>query len=92
MIDDGQPVAKSICFLKIVGSEQDGQLALLPQPDQVAPQGRPRFGVQAGRRLIQKQDRWFVNQTHRNIEPALHAAGVGVHQTVGRLGQPDPFQ
>ena len=52
----------------------------------------PRLRVQAGGGLVQEQHARPVHQAHGHVELALHAAGPGAGQPVGRLGQAEPVQ
>ena len=36
-----------------------------------------RLRVEAGRRLVEEDDRRVADQAHRDVEPAAHAARVG---------------
>ena len=56
----------------------------------LVPERGAALDVEAGRRLVQEQDARLVDQRQREVEPALHAAGVAADLAVGCLGQPDP--
>jgi hypothetical protein len=43
--------------------------------------------VQAGGRLVEEQDRRGGQQAHREVEPAAHAAGVGLGHPVRGIGE-----
>ena len=48
--------------------------------------------VQAGGRLVEEDDPRVADQRHREVEPALHAAGVGRDRLLRRLDQVEPLQ
>ena len=56
-------------------------------PDLVA---RPR--VQPGGRLVQEQHLGVAEQAGGQVEPAAHAAGVGLDRPPGRVGQLEPLE
>ena len=49
-------------------------------------------GIEAGRRLVEEQHARAVHEREREVEPALHAAGVAADLAVGRVGQPDALE
>ena len=51
------------------------------------PQREPAARVQAGRRLVEEQHRRAEDQRGRQVEPAAHAAGVGLGGPLRGLGQ-----
>ena len=46
--------------------------------------------VEAGGRLVEEDHRRPADQARGQVEPAAHAAGVGLGRPVGRLGQVEP--
>src|SRR5206468_9322 len=62
------------------------------QPLDLPPELDPRLRIEAGRRLVQKQDLGPVDESERDVETALHAARVGLGDSAGRLGQPKTLE
>jgi hypothetical protein len=48
--------------------------------------------VETGRRLVEEDEPGPGDEHHREIQPPLHAAGVGLRPPVGRLDEVDAFQ
>ncbi len=51
-----------------------------------------RLGVEPGRRLVEEQHLRAVEQAHRDVEPALHAARVGLDLAVGGVGEAEALE
>ena len=73
-IDDREPRGEPVGLLEVVGGEQDRHPLLGGQTLDLAPHLHPRLGVEPGRRLIEEQHLRPVQQAHRDVQPALHAA------------------
>ena len=58
----------------------------------LVPDRQPRRRVEAGGRLVEEQDLGRVDQRAGQVEPALHAARVGLGAPVGGVGQPDELE
>jgi hypothetical protein len=74
-----------------VRGEQDGQPVAGHSPD-LRPQLGPGLRVEPGGRLVEEQHVRSVDQTERDVEPALHTAGVGADRTVRGLGKIEPVE
>ena len=59
------------------------------QAGNLLPHGGPGLWVQARRRLIEEQHRGTVDQPERDVQTALHAAGIRLDQAARRLRQPE---
>ena len=51
-----------------------------------------RLGVEARRRLVEEEHARPVHERERQVEPALHPAGVAADLAIGRLGQADALE
>jgi hypothetical protein len=52
----------------------------------------PAARVQPGGRLVQEDHRRLADQARREVEPAAHPAGVGLHQPAAGVGEVEPGQ
>jgi hypothetical protein len=48
--------------------------------------------IDAGRRLIQENQRWVMHQSHSQVDPPFHATGEAPDAILGAIGQPDELQ
>jgi hypothetical protein len=53
----------------------------------LAPQLGADLGIEPRGRLVEEQDLRPVHERHRDVEPPLHAAGVGADQAAGGVGE-----
>src|SRR5206468_3289666 len=58
----------------VVGRQDDRHATRLQRAHE-RPHVAPQLDVDAGGRLVEKQDRWLVRKRLRDEQPALHAAG-----------------
>ena len=91
-VDDHEPRGEPVGLLEVVRRQQDRHLLLAGQPLDLAPQLGARLGVEARRRLVEEEHRRSVDEAERDVEPALHAAGVrlrraGARRRPGRSGR-----
>ncbi len=97
-VHDHEPVAQLLGLVHVVrGQHERDALALeLPQP---LPHEVARLRVEAGGRLVEKQQVGLVDQGPRDGEPSLHAAGervdlvafaIGELHEVEQFGSPGP--
>jgi hypothetical protein len=49
-------------------------------------------GVQTGGRFVEEQHVRPVDEAEGDVEPSLHAAGIGLGQPPGRVGQAEPVE
>ena len=56
------------------------------------PEAEARRRVEPGRRLVEEQDRRPVHERGREVEPAAHAARVGLERPVGGVGQAEALE
>ena len=57
---NGDPVAEQDGLLDVVGDEDDGDLVLLPHPQQELVHAEPRDGVERAERFVHQQQRGRV--------------------------------
>ena len=79
-------------FSQVVRGEQDRHALLARQVLDLLPQLGPCLGIEAGRRLVEEQHLRAVHQAHRDVEAALHPAGVRLDQPVGGLGERETLE
>ena len=91
-IDDRQMGRELVCLLEVVGRQQDGLAVLTGERRDLVPHRGADLGIEPGRRLVEKQHRWVVDQRHCDVEPALHPARVAARDPVGRIREPEPLQ
>ena len=89
VIDDPDPVGEHVGLLEVLGREEDGDAVVLREPAHLLPQRRPALDVEAGGRLVEEEDPRAVDEREREVEPALHTAGVAADLPVGGVGQAD---
>src|SRR5260221_7507839 len=83
--NDGDVLRQVVSLLEVVRGEHDGQPILACQPGDLAPHVRTRLRIKAGGRLIQEQHLRLVDEAHRHVELALHAAGEGTRDALARV-------
>ena len=91
-VDDGQAAGQPIGLVQVMRSEQHGHLVEFGQPGDFVPHRRPRLRVESGCRLVEEQHLRPVHEAERDVEAALHAAGVGADEPARRLGQREALQ
>src|ERR687895_846117 len=92
MIYDPNPVRKHVGLLEVLGRQKDRHPVLAREMADLRPHCVAALGIEAGRRLVQKKDAWPVYQGEREVEPALHPAGVAPHPPVRGLREPDALE
>ena len=95
---DGHPavehhdvVGELVGLLHVLRGQQQGH----PLPDPVGdglPQPEPAVRVEPGGRLVEEDHRRPGHQGTGQVQPAAHAARVGLRGPVGRVGQLEPLQ
>jgi hypothetical protein len=85
-VDHRDAVGQALGLVEVLRGQQDGRalgdeaLDRLPQADAAA-------RIQPGRRLVEEQHRRVRDQRGREVEPAAHAAGVGLGHALGCVGE-----
>ena len=87
--EDADPVGQLVGLLEVLGGEEDRGAEVGVQPAHLLPHGGAAHRVEAGGRLVEEQDLRVVDQGGGEVEPALHAAGVGADRSVHRVADVD---
>ena len=74
LVDDADPVGHLLGLFDVMGGEDDGDARRAQRPHQL-PHVLAQFDVDAGGRLVEKQDLRLVRQRLGDQHPPLHAAG-----------------
>src|SRR5947209_3266794 len=86
MIDDGDARAERLDLFHVVASVDHRHAGTIHATnlfeDVIA-----RLRVDAGGRLIQKQQSWLVNETNAQVEPPLHASRKSADAIVRSVGK-----
>ena len=87
VVDDGEPIGEVVGLVEVVRRQQDGHPLGARHPGDLRPHLGASLRVEAGRRLVEEEDHWAVDQADGDVELAVHAAAVGLGEPVGRLGE-----
>ncbi len=74
VVHDGHAVAEDLGFVHVMRGEDDRFALALDQPHQI-PEVAPGLGIEAGRRLVEKEDLRVVHQGDGDGEPLFLSAG-----------------
>ena len=86
VVDNHDRVRQFVRFLEVLRGQQQRGAAGDQRPDDI-PHAQPRPRVEPGGRLVQEQHLRLADQAGRQVQAALHAAGVGLGRPVGGIGQ-----
>src|SRR5215218_732315 len=89
---DPDPVRQHVGFFEVLGRQEHRHPVLARQAAHLRPQGAAALGIEARRRLVQKQDARPVHQGEGEVEPPLHPTGVAAHPPVRGLREPYALQ
>ena len=92
VVDDPDAVGEDVGLLEVLRREEDGHAVLARQALDLAPQRAAALRVQAGRRLVEEQHARAVQQREREVQAALHAAGVAADLAARGVAQPDAVE
>ena len=90
-VDDRDAVGEPLGLVEVLGRQQDGR-ALRDEVLDRLPQADAAARVQARRRLVEEQDRRVGDQRGREVEAAAHAAGVGLGDALGGVGEVEALE
>ena len=76
VVDDPDAVGEHIGLLQVLRGQEDGHALLLREPADLAPERVPALRVEPGGRLVEEEDARVVHERQREVEAALHPAGV----------------
>ena len=91
-VDDRELRRQPVGLLEVVRGQQDRHALLAREPLDLRPHLGARLGVEPGGGLVEEQHLRAVEQAHGDVEPALHAAGVGLHLARGGVGEPEALE
>ena len=86
VVDDREPVAELVRLLQVLRRQEDRRASLV-DATQLVPDGQAARGIEAGRRLVEKQHLGLVHERRREVEASLHPAGVTLDRAIGRVGE-----
>ena len=76
---------ETVRLFEILRCEEEGHAAVAVERFDVSPDRVPPDRVEPGRGLVEEDDFRIVDERGREVEPPLHAAGVCLDETVGRI-------
>ena len=86
VVEDRDPVRELVRLVEVLGGQEDRHAAGRQRADDL-PHRAPAARVQARRRLVEEDHARVADERHGQVEPALHAAGVGHGRLVGRVDE-----
>jgi hypothetical protein len=92
VVDDGEVVGQVVGLLEIVGGQQDREPAVARQRGDLRPELGAGLGIEAGRRLVEEQHARVVDQPHRDVELAAHAARPCADEAVRGIGEGEALE
>jgi len=91
VVDHRDPVGERVGLVEVLRGEHDGR-AVGHQAAHDLPHALPARRVEAGGRLVEEQDRRARHQAGGEVEPAAHAARVGLHHAPGGVGEVEALE
>ena len=91
-VDDPDAVGEDVRLLEVLRGEEDRDALLPREARDLRPEGAAALRVEAGRRLVEEEDRGPVDERERQVEAALHPAGVGADAAVGGEREADALE
>ena len=92
MVDDADAVGEHVGLLEVLRRQEDRDAVLAREASDFVPERGAALHVEPCRRFVEEEDARPVDERHREVEPALHPAGVAAHLAVGGLRQPDALE
>ena len=86
VVDDRDAVGELVGLVEVLRGEQHGR-ALGDEHAHDLPHLVAAARIEAGRGLVEEQQLGGHDDAGGDVEPAAHAAGVGLDQPVGRVGE-----
>ena len=90
MIDDHNPLAILLGFVKLVGREQEGN-PFVAQDGEHFPDAGAALRIDTHRGFVQEHYGRSMQNAARQIQSALHASGKGADKIIGSRGKAGPF-
>src|SRR6185437_8819483 len=72
-----------------MSGDEDGDAVLVAEDAKVVPEIDTCSGIEAGRRLVEQQDRGRMDETLGELDATLLAAGQSLSQIAGAVGESD---
>ncbi len=91
VVDDDDVVGELIGLFEVLGGQQQRGAGGDELADDV-PEAEAAAGIEPGGGLVEEQHRRRRDQRHREVEPAAHAAGVGLDAAVGGVGEVEALE
>ena len=91
LVKDRDPVGELFGLVEVLRREQHRRPLLGELLDGLPHLDAP-LRVEPVRRLVEEDDRWIPDEAHRDVETATHAARIGRHPPLGRVGQPEAIE
>ena len=92
LVDDADAVGEDVGLLEVLRGQHHGDAVLARQARDLFPEVGAALGIEAGRGLVEEEDAGRVHERKREVEAALHAAGVAAHLAVRGVGQADALE
>ena len=86
VVDHRDRVGQLVGLFEVLGRQQERGTAAHQLADHI-PHAEAASRVETGRGFVEDQQPRLGDERRREIEPAAHAARVGLHDPVGRIGQ-----
>ena len=86
VVDDGDRVGELVGLLEVLGRQEERH-ALAHEPADDLPHADPAARVEAGRRLVEEQQPRPPDERARQVQPAAHAARVGLDDAIGGVDE-----
>ena len=86
LVDDGDAIAQAIGLVQVLGREENRRPLGHEALDEL-PEAESAPGIEAGRRLVEKEHGRPRNKRAGEVEPSAHAAGIRLHDAVAGLRQ-----
>ena len=91
VVDHRDRVGQAVGLVEVLRRQQHGR-ALGHQALDHLPQAQPAARVEAGRRLVEEQHRRLGDERGREVEPAPHAARVGLRRPLGGVDEVEALE
>ena len=91
LVDDGDLVRELVRLLEVLRRQEQVTPSRTLRPDHV-PHTESAARVETGRRLVEEEHARTSDQGAREVEPAPHAARIGLGDPVGGIREPELLQ
>ena len=91
MVDDDDLVGQLVGLVEVLGGQQQRGAAGHQVPDDI-PHAEATPGVEPGGGLIEEEDSRPADEAGSQVEAPLHAAGIALGRTVGRIDEVESLE